>query len=430
MQSGFRGFLLTEDTDFLSSYYAGLTTVPINLRQLKEMAKYNDSQRALLDTIVALHAQWINYADTLIESKKMADEGRPGAYNLLFEDKFRKQVGKKLNDKITQSFLEFDRGEYKIRNMHGAALISSIKRTHTFSFIVILLTVTIGLAGTVFIVSLITKRIKTMVKLAEDISLGHFNVVEDTRNDELTGLSTSLNIMSDKLSKNILELENRNRELDKFAYVVSHDLKAPVRGIHNVIKWIEEDLGPELSPEMKKYLAIIPQRTRRMEDLINGLLDYARISQKTTASRVDVGELVREVVDTIVPRQFKVHIEKLPTLYTEPIKLHQVFANLISNAVRYTPHANGHITVTCAEFADFCRFSVRDNGIGIDPEYHSKIFEIFQTLREKNEAESTGVGLAIVKKIVEEQGGTISVHSFLGTGSEFIFTWKNKKANG
>lgn len=263
-----------------------------------------------------------------------------------------------------------------------------------------------------------------MVHLAEDISKGQFTVVNDTRNDELTGLSRSLNIMSDKLSKNIHSLENRNRELDKFAYVVSHDLKAPVRGIHNVVKWIEEDLGTELSPEMKKYLSIIPQRTKRMEDLINGLLDYARISEKTQASEVDVNELVREIVETIVPRHFKVEIDNLPTLFTEPIKLEQVFTNLISNSIKYTPHLLGQIFVTCEDFPDFYRFSVKDNGIGIDPEYHKKIFEIFQTLREKDEVESTGVGLAIVKKIIDEQQGTIQVNSRPNEGAEFIFTWQ------
>ncbi len=263
-----------------------------------------------------------------------------------------------------------------------------------------------------------------MVKLAENISSGDFSIVKDNRNDELTSLSSSLNIMSDKLSKNIHELEKRNLELDKFAYVVSHDLKAPVRGIHNVIKWIEEDLGKELTPELRRYLQIIPQRTRRIEDLINGLLEYARISQKTHASEVDVTELVKDIVETIVPRHFNVEIDNLPHLYTERLKLEQVFSNLISNAVKYTPHSNGTIMIGCKEYPEYYQFSIKDNGIGIDTEYHDKIFEIFQTLREKNESESMGVGLAIVKKIIDEHHGTISLDSKSGEGAEFIFTWK------
>lgn len=426
MQSALRGYLLTADTGFLDPYYAGLQSVPVLLKEQNQIIIGNKSQVATLDSIRALHTKWIEYADALIKSKKMIAAGSQDSYNKLFETKFKKQVGKTLNDEITDKFVQFDRIEYRIRNMRGDALISSIKRTHTFSLIFIALIVIIGLASIIYIVSLISKRIRSMVHLAENISKGEFSVVKDTRNDELTGLSRSLNIMSDRLSKNIHELENRNRELDKFAYVVSHDLKAPVRGIRNVIKWIEEDLGAELSAEMKNYLSFIPQRTKRMEDLINGLLNYARISEKTQAAKVDVNELVKEIVDAIVPRHFKVTTGNLPILNTEPIKLEQIFTNLISNAVNYTTHTNGHIIVTCNEFTDYYEFSVKDNGIGIDPEYHNKIFEIFQTLREKNEMESTGVGLAIVKKIIDEQRGTIKVNSQLGEGAEFIFTWIKK----
>lgn len=424
MQSAFRGYLLTNDSTFLDPYYSGLVSVPGLLEEQKKIINTDTSQLKLLDSIQVLHTEWIEYAVSLINSKQRISEASLETYNNLFETKFKKQVGKKLNDEIAKKFMQFDRSEYMRRNLRSSALISSIERTHTFSFIFITLTIIIGIASTIYIVMLISKRIKSMVHLAEDISKGQFTVVNDTRNDELTGLSRSLNVMSDKLSKNIHALENRNRELDKFAYVVSHDLKAPVRGIHNVVKWIEEDLGTELSPEMKKYLSIIPQRTKRMEDLINGLLDYARISEKTQASEVNVNELVRETVETIVPRHFKVDMDNLPTLFTEPIKLEQVFTNLISNAVKYTHHADGHIIITCVEFSDHFRFSVKDNGIGIDPEYHKKIFEIFQTLREKDEVESTGVGLAIVKKIIDEQQGSIQVISKPNEGAEFIFTWQ------
>ena len=286
----------------------------------------------------------------------------------------------------------------------------------------------IGAISAIYIILLISKRIKSMVRLAENISKGEFTIVNDNRNDELTGLSRSLNIMSEKLRKNIDELEKRNTELDKFAYVVSHDLKAPVRGIHNVVKWIEEDLEKELTPELKNYLSIIQQRTKRMEDLINGLLDYARISEKTKKSDIDVNKMVSDIRDSIIPRHFKVEVSNLPTLYTEPIKLEQVFTNLISNSVKYTTHPNGHIIITCKEFPDYYQFSIKDNGIGIDAEYHQKVFEIFQTLREKNQMESTGVGLAIVKKIIDEQHGTIVLNSTAGNGAEFVFTWNKHKS--
>lgn len=264
-----------------------------------------------------------------------------------------------------------------------------------------------------------------MVRLSENISRGEFVTVKDTTNDELTRLSDSLNIMSGKLQKNINELEKRNEELDKFAYVVSHDLKAPLRGIHNAIKWIEEDIGSELSPQMKNYLSIIPERTNRMEDLINGLLDYARIRQKTKLEKTDVNRLIKEITEAIVPDHFKMTVHPLPVFDTEKLKLEQVFTNLISNSVKYMHSHPGDkiIIINYRELKNQYEFSVKDNGMGIDPEYHEKIFEIFQTLRERNEKSSTGIGLAIIKKIIDDQHCTIKVNSAFGQGAEFVFTW-------
>jgi light-regulated signal transduction histidine kinase (bacteriophytochrome) len=219
-------------------------------------------------------------------------------------------------------------------------------------------------------------------------------------------------------------LEKRNKELNQFAYVVSHDLKAPIRGIYNVVQWIEEDLGTEISPEMRKYLNIIPKRITRMEDLIHGLLDFARISRdKPIKETVDLNNLLKGIVEMIVPGNINVKIDKMPVLFTERIRLEQVFSNLISNAVKYTPNEAAKIAISARELDDVFEFTVRDNGIGIDSQYHSKIFEIFQTLREKHDKESTGIGLAIVKRIIEELHCTIRVESIPGKGSAFIFTW-------
>jgi light-regulated signal transduction histidine kinase (bacteriophytochrome) len=262
-----------------------------------------------------------------------------------------------------------------------------------------------------------------MVLLAENISEGRFTTIEDNKNDELKSLSISLNKMSTSLQRFINELENRNAELDKFAYAVSHDLKAPIRGIHNVVNWTEEDLGNELSPHLKKNLDIIHQRAKRMEDLINGLLDYARLRTKTTAESTNLNDAITQISESIVPRNFKMEVHDLPVIFTERLKLEQVFANLISNAVKYSSGTEGHIIISCKEFTDHYEFSVRDNGIGIDPEYHSRIFEMFQTLRDRDEKESTGIGLALIKKILDDQNCTIRVESTLGNGAEFIFTW-------
>ena len=426
MQSAFRGYLLTGDSSFLDLYYEGVKVLPGYFTEQRELCMEDSKKKANLDTILSLHKEWVTYAGQLILSKRSAATNgfQDASYNDLFEKNLRKQVGKKLNDSITVKFVDFDRLEYKSRNERSKALIASIERTHNFSFIFITLTVLAGLASAFFIAMRISRRITSMVKIAENISQGNFSIVKDTRNDELTGLSRSLNIMSERLSTTIHDLEIRNAELNKFAYVVSHDLKAPLRGIHNVIKWINEDLEKELSPELKTYLEIIPQRTERMEHLINGLLDYARSSENKDPEEIDMSALVKDITDAIVPRDFVVKIDKLPFITTERLKIEQVFTNLISNSVRYTPkNVTGEISISSKDLGNFLEFSVKDNGMGIDPEYHKKIFEIFQTLREKNEKESTGVGLAIVKKIIEDKRGKINVVSSPGHGTEMIFTW-------
>lgn len=431
MQSSFRGYLLTDDSTFLDSYYKGMKIVPQYLKEQKQLVGEDPKKQQILDSIQSMHKRWVQYSRTLIISRQQLPQSADfeEAYSRLFEGSLKKHVGKRLNDSISAKFNRLDRMEYKTRALHSQMLIESIDRTHTISLIFLVMTILVGICSTLYIMILISKRIASMVGMADKISKGDFSIVRDNRNDELTSLSRSLNIMSNNLRINIRELENRNAELNKFAYVVSHDLKAPIRGIHNVVKWIEEDLNDELSPQLKKYLTIIPQRTKRMEALINGLLDYARISRKTSEEWVDTNALVNELAEALVPRNFQLHIDKLPELYTERLKLEQVFANLISNAVKYTPQEKAAITISCEEHPAYYEFTVSDNGIGIDPEYHEKIFEIFQTLREKNEKESTGIGLAIVKKIIEEQQGHINVRSEAGKGARFTFTWRKNNLN-
>jgi light-regulated signal transduction histidine kinase (bacteriophytochrome) len=263
-----------------------------------------------------------------------------------------------------------------------------------------------------------------MVNLAEEISKGNFIQIHDKEKDELTKLSESLNRMSQIMDKILKDITNKNSELDQFAYVVSHDLKAPLRGILNIMNWLEEDHGKDISPEVRKNLDLVRGRARRLENMINGLLEYARIGKsKNHLEQVHIGSMIKDLTDLLVPSSFKVVIGPMPELYTERIHIEQVFSNLISNAVKYNDKPTGLIEINSIDRNQYYEFSVKDNGTGIDPEYFQKIFVIFQTLRERDAFESTGVGLAIVKRIVEEQKGRIWVDSDLGKGTTFRFTW-------
>ena len=427
MQSAHRGYLLTDDTTFLEPYFRGLTTIPTLFNEQKKLIEDTESQLFKLDSINELHNEWVIYASKLIEAKQKSNRSMPNNYQKLFDTQFKAQFGKKINDKISEKFREFDRHEYKVRGWRRDILNASINQTQLYSIGFIVLTILIGLLSTLYIIRIILKRIASMVQLADNISKGNFVKVTDNKNDELTSLSKSLNVMSGTLSKNISELEKRNKELDQFAYVVSHDLKAPIRGIYNAVQWIQEDLGNELSGQMKKYLNIIPGRIKRMDELIDALLHYARISRAQSVKElVDVNVLLKEVIESIVPNDFKVDVKEMPVFNTEQVRLEQVFSNLISNSVKYAADRPGHITITCEELKNYFEFKVTDNGIGIDSKYHEKIFVIFQTLREKHAKESTGIGLAIVHKIIEDLHCSIRVESQLGHGASFIFTWPKK----
>ena len=229
-----------------------------------------------------------------------------------------------------------------------------------------------------------------------------------------------------ELVKTTALLKKRNEELDRFAYVTSHDLKAPLRAIANLASWLGEDLEDQIPEENQQQLRLMQSRVKRMDGLIQGLLEYSRVGRKNTPVKVvNVGDLIKEAIDSLSPPPgFKFVVpSNMPTIKTKVILLQQVFSNLIGNAVKYHHQDQGTIIISFRDVGTFYEFTVSDDGPGIDPQYHNRIFGIFQTLQARDTVESTGIGLSIVKKIVEDKGGKIGVKSQLGEGTAFYFTW-------
>jgi signal transduction histidine kinase/CheY-like chemotaxis protein len=221
-------------------------------------------------------------------------------------------------------------------------------------------------------------------------------------------------------------LEKRNQELDEFACIASHDLQAPLRGIANLADWLTKDLDGKLPAENQQQIDLIQSRVAQMNTLINGLLQYARVGRENVESTtVNLGQLLAEVVETLdPPPQFQIIFSAdLPTMRTQALLLKQVFANLIGNAIRYHDRLDGRVEILVTEQEYLWQFTVVDDGPGIAPEHHQKIFGIFQTLVGRDRNKGTGVGLAIVQKIVESRGGLVWVDSEPGKGSAFSFTW-------
>lgn len=217
-------------------------------------------------------------------------------------------------------------------------------------------------------------------------------------------------------------------ELDQFAYVASHDLKAPLRGIANLAEWIQEDIGAHLSDESARHMRLLQGRVRRMQALIDGILAYSRAGRQLSEPEpVDTGALVQEVIELLAPPA-DVRIEvapQMPTVPAERTPLQQVFMNLLGNAVKYTRmvRPDAVIRVEWRDAGDAFEFAVIDNGPGIAPEYHERVWGIFQTLEARDKVEGTGIGLSVVKKIVEARGGHVAVESTPKHGSTFRFSW-------
>jgi len=221
------------------------------------------------------------------------------------------------------------------------------------------------------------------------------------------------------------EIESANEELKNFAYVVSHDLKAPLRAISSLAEWISTDYADKFDDEGRAHMQLLISRVRRMDGLIDGILLYSRVGRvKETVVAVDLDRLVPEVIDLLdPPAGITVTIENpLPVVMTEPTRIQQVFQNLLSNAIKHMDKPEGKIRINCSAEGGHWKFSVTYNGPGIKQQHLEKIFQLFQTLAPRDRVESSGVGLALVKKIVEMYGGRVWVESTVGEGSAFFFT--------
>ncbi|NIP95614.1 MAG: PAS domain-containing protein, partial [Akkermansiaceae bacterium] len=222
------------------------------------------------------------------------------------------------------------------------------------------------------------------------------------------------------------ELERSNKDLEQFAWVASHDLKEPLRAVSNYVQLLERRYRDALDDEGRRFIGFAVDGAKRMRVLINDLLAFSRIGTRgKELAPVDSGKplatAVKNLALTIRERGAEVEAEPLPRVWGDGIQLTQVFQNLIGNAIKFCER-NPRIRVSAAKEGPMWRFSVQDNGIGMDPAHQKKVFEVFQRLHTRQKYEGTGIGLAVVRKIVERHGGRVRVDSSPGEGSTFSFT--------
>ena len=404
---------------------------------------------------VVVSYDWHHQINTLFHQTKhrLQQQNDPIAEILLLDQNQRILAGGQSGDTWSSSENDWvGNNPFKIHATEFSLVISSDKTrllqplTQARTIIIIggIITTFVLLVGLFFMLTYtLIRKIRKLHEATQVISDGNLrHRIESMGYDEFGDLANNFNTMAKALweaqtfleqkveeqTANIQqqneELERSNNELDNFAYGASHDLKAPLRGIGLLATWIEEDFDDKEAT--KDHLQVMRKRIKRMEKLLDDLLDYSRIGRaETKLKEVDTRNLLLILFEmSSPPEAFQMQLgHYLPTFKTFAVPFEQVMRNLINNAIKHHDREDGKITVTAEDNGDVYLFKIQDDGPGIAPKHHKKIFGMFQTLKPRDQVEGSGMGLAMIEKIVTTYGGSIAIESQEGQGACFCVVW-------
>lgn len=437
-----RGFLLTAESTYLSSYLLAGDHARAQIRTLRELTADNREQQARLDALEHdVEDRLAALAETLQRYQQQApaaavDQIRAGRGQRAMER--ARGVLKDLLD--TEERLLREREVEHERNLQSTAGVIGGGSLGAFILgVVTNVGIRRGVVEWKQSQQLIQEQAlrleaQTAVLVENERALAQrfeeLGVVNKKLDDQVHGLTEAKAEVERTLADLRLAskaLETANRDLEQFAYAASHDLKAPLRGIASLSDWLEEDLGASISDRSKELLRLLHGRVLRMEALIEGILAYSRTSRfKDAREAVEVAPFLREVVELVSAPPGVVTIDvpdSMPSIVVQKVPFQQVWMNLVSNALKHGAREGAAVHLGARDAGEVWEFSVSDNGPGIAWQFHERIFRIFHTLASRDKVEGTGIGLAIVKKLVDDRGGRVWVESETGKGAKFCFTW-------
>jgi signal transduction histidine kinase len=403
-ETGQRGYLLTGRESYLEPYTTAIGTIDREIAQLKRLTATNRSQQQQIASLEPLIRNKLAELQQTVDLKK--NQNPAAARQLVLTDR-----GKELMDRIRATIEQMQEQEQEqLRDWLKAKELDAQSGQWTFL---------LGVIFTLFAFYLVYRTVQqeTRDRKQAEASFRQLNEQLEAKVQERTS----------ELNETNTNLLHSNRELEQFAYVASHDLQEPLRAVNSYAQLIVRKYQGNLDAKADKYLGYIMDGATRMQQLIDDLLSFSRVGTRGKLLELIDGEVVlSQVLDNLQIAIAQSHAvvthDPLPTIMGDEIQLIQLLQNLISNAIKFHREEQPKVHVSAEHRENEWIFSVRDNGIGMEPEYFDRIFMIFQRLHSRSEYPGTGIGLAVCKKIVERHGGRIWLESTLGVGTTFYFT--------
>jgi len=430
MVGDLRGYLNTGERSFIQGYDSAKSKNQEILAELKASFPTGSEERIVIDDIRELEKYWVDeFAEPLREAKwRITNIAAP-------EDEFRPFYRQKQNRRLEEDVERSLKGKFReltreTKSGDSSSLTTRGLSAEKLSEISLYLMIAAGLIGIVsvcFLTLYINKRLGKATEMVYALASGNYEQrLPVAGRNELGRLFQGLNKMASNVQVSFESLRNQRENMDQFAYTISHDLKLPLRGIDNVVAWVKEDTATKLTAESKGYLEMIRAKVKRAENILNAIFIYMRAgSDGLIKEMVSVQELLEEIREDIVfEKSIRLVIEPgLPVLYTERVPLLQVFTNLIANSFDHHNKKDGYVKIYHRREGNLFRFFVEDNGPGIAAWQHQKIFRAFETLKGGDVSDHLGIGLAVVRKILDNKGMQIHFSSLPGEGTVFSFTW-------